>query len=527
VVEWPQIAAARRLLETESGVIIRDWGGRVPVVLAYPNSYAVGMSNLAVHGLYGWLNDLPGVVCERAFASQTAGLGAPRHTSHHDEPITLESQRPLQDAAVVAFSVSFEPDYFNVVAMLRGAGIPLRAADREDGDPLVILGGPAVGANPEPLAPLADAVVIGEAEELLGDLIAPVREGWGQERRATLEALAQVPGVYVPLLHDGRPIPRRVLDDLDAYPLATRIYSPRAEFGDMALIEISRGCGHGCRFCLAGYWYRPIREHSLEVVLDLAREALRCQRRHDKKIGLVAAAVSDYSRIDELVAALRDMGAAISASSLRVNPLSPALVRALAESGSRTITFAPEAGTERLRRAISKGINHDDIMSAVALAAGEGIEALKLYFMVGLPGETDDDVEGLVSLVGEIRAAFPRHIVASVTPFVPKAHTPFERRAMAEADVLRHRLERIAAGMAPLRVQFRAEAVGDARWQGVLARGDRRLGEALLDAPRPNPRGLAQSMEKHGLDPEAYLAARAPGEPLPWDFVGVGEPECV
>jgi radical SAM superfamily enzyme YgiQ (UPF0313 family) len=521
VVEWRQVAAARRLLETESGAIIRDWGGRVPVVLAYPNSYAVGMSNLAVHGLYGWLNDLPGVVCERAFA----GLG--RRASAREEPITLESQRPLQDAAVVAFSVSFESDYFNVVAMLQGAGIPLRAAEREKGDPLVVLGGPAVGANPEPLAPLADAIVIGEAEELLGDLIAPVREGWGQERRATLEALAQVPGVYVPLLHDGRPIPRRVLGDLDAYPLATRIYSPKAEFGDMGLIEISRGCGHGCRFCLAGYWYRPIRERSLEVVLDLAREALHCtQRRHGGKIGLVAAAVSDYSRIDELVAALRGMGAAISASSLRVSPLSPVLVRALAESGSRTITFAPEAGTERLRRAISKGISHDDIMSAVALAAGEGIEALKLYFMVGLPGETDDDVEGLVDLVREIRVALPRRIVASVTPFVPKAHTLFERRAMAGAELLRGRLARIAAGMAALRVQFRAEDVDAAHWQGVLARGDRRLGEALLDAPRPTPRGLAQSMEKRGLDPEAYLAERAPGEPLPWDFVGVGEPDC-
>jgi len=469
-----------------------------------------------VHGLYGWLNALPGVACERAFA----GLG--RRVSLRDEPITLESQRPLQDAAVVAFSVSFELDYFNVVAMLRGAGIPLRAAEREDGDPLVILGGPAVSTNPEPLAPLADAVVIGEAEELLGDLIAPVREGWGQERRATLEALARVPGVYVPLLHDGQPIPRRVVDALDAYPLATRIYSPEAEFGDMGLIEISRGCGRGCRFCLAGYWYRPVRERSLEVVLDLAREALR----YRDKVGLVAAAASDYSRIDELVAALRGMGAAISVSSLRVSPLSPTLLRALAESGARTITFAPEAGTERLRRAISKGITHDDILAAVALAAGEGFEALKLYFMVGLPGETDDDVEGLVDLVREIKGAFPRNVVANVTPFVPKAHTPFERRAMASEQVLRARLARIAVGMAALRVEFRAEDVHEARWQGVLARGDRRLGEALLNAPKPTPRGLARAMESHRLDPEAYLAERALGEPLPWDFVGAGEPEC-
>lgn len=516
MVEWRQIAAARRFLEAESGAVIRDWGGQVPVVLAYPNSYAVGMSSLAVHGLYGWLNDLPGVVCERAFA----GLG--RRVAPGDEPITLESQRSLQDAAVVAFSVSFEPDYFNVIGMLRGAGIPARAVEREDGDPLVILGGPAVSANPEPLAPLADAIVIGEAEDLLADLIAPVREGWGHERRATLEALARVPGVYVPLLHDGRPISRRVVADLDAYPLATRVYAPDAEFGDMALIEISRGCAHGCRFCLAGYWYRPVRERSLEVIVEQAREALRYRR----KLGLVAAAASDYGRIDELVVSLRGMGADISVSSLRVDPLSPVLVRALAESGSRTITLAPEAGTDSLRRAISKGIAHDDILLAVGLAAGEGFEALKLYFMVGLPGETDGDIEGLIDLVREIKEAFPRSVIVNVTPFVPKAHTPFERRAMATGEVLDDRLARITTAMAALRVALRAEDPAAARWQGVLARGDRRLGEALLDAARPTPKGLSRAMARQGLDREAYLAERGPEEPLPWDFVGLGERDC-
>jgi len=519
-VEWRQIAAARRLLESESGAIIRDWGGRVPVVLAYPNSYAVGMSSLAVHGLYGWLNDLPGVVCERSFASLE------RRASPRDEPMTLESQRPLREAAVVAFSVSFEPDYFHVIAMLHAAGIPPRAAERDDGDPLVILGGPAVSANPEPLASLADAVVIGEAEELLPDVIAPVRDGWGQERRATLEALARIPGVYVPLLHDGGPIPRRVLANLDAYPLATRIVSPHAEFGDMHLIEISRGCGHGCRFCLAGYWYRPIRERSLDVVLDLAREGLRRTWDAEPKIGLVAAAVSDYGPIDDLVGALRGMGAALSASSLRVNPLSPTLVRALAASGARTITFAPEAGSERLRRAISKGINHDDIMAAVRLAAAEGFETLKLYFMVGLPGESDEDVAAMIDLVREIKETFPRNVVANVTPFVPKAHTPFARHAMASDEALRGRLARIAAETAALRVAFRAEGVDDARWQGVLARGDRRLGEALLDAAKPTPKALARTLARRGIDPEEYLSERAPDEALPWDFIGVGEPDC-
>ena len=507
--EWRHIAAAQRLLASERGAIVRDWGGRIPIVLAFPNSYAVGMSSLAMHALYRWFNALPGVVCERAFAS----LG--RRTSFTEPLITLESQRPVRDAAVIAFSVSFEMDYFNIVAMLRRAHIPVRAQDRDDSDPLVLMGGPAVSANPEPLALAADAIVIGEVEPILDDLVDCLRDSWAQGRLSTLANLTALPGVYVPLLHDERPIQRQWLPNLDDYPTASSVIVPKAEFGDMHLIEISRGCGRGCRFCLAGTWYRPYRERSLELILSQAREG----RKQRKKIGLVASAVSDYSRIDELVTQLRRMGAAISVSSLRVSPLSDVVVRVLAESGSRSITLAPEAGSQRLRRLINKGVTHQDIMAATTLVASCRFETLKLYFMLGLPEESDQDIEGMLSLVGEIKTVFPRHIVVNLTPFVPKAHTPFQRVAMAPQGALEDRLAHIRARLRQMRVQMRTETVAAALIQGVLARGDRRVGRLLLEMERPSPDRLTHALAREGLGIEEYLRERTPEEPLPWEFV--------
>jgi len=507
--EWRHIAMARRVRESESGAIVRDWGGRVPIALVYPNTYAVGMSSLAIHGLYRWLNALPGVVCERAFA----GLG--RRVESAGPFITLESQRPLSDAAIVAFSVSFEMDYLNIIHMLRGSNIPVRAEERAEGDPLVILGGPAVSANPEPLAAVADAIVIGEAEALLGPLVDCVAGSWGQQRLSTLRELAGLPGVYVPRLHRDARIRRQWVPDLDDHPTSSSIVAPMAELGDMHLIEVSRGCGRGCRFCLAGHWYRPPRERSLGIILDQAREGLE----HGQRIGLVASAVSDYSRIEELVTELRGMGAALSVSSLRIAPLSPILVHALAESGARSITLAPEAGSDRLRRAIHKGITHDDIMDAARLAASETFSALKLYFMFGLPGESDGDVEDLIRLVGEIKAVFLRRVIVSLTPFVPKAHTPFQRAAMAPRALLEERRSRIVEGLRRLGIETRAEAVEAARIQGVLARGDRRVGEALLAASGPGPSRWQRALDALSLDPEEYLREKSPEEKLPWRFI--------
>lgn len=508
--DWRHGATARRILGSETGAILRDWGGRIPIVLAYPNSYAVGMASLAIHSLYRWFNALPGVVCERAFATLEA------RPSLSEPLLTLEAQRPVAEAAVLAFSLSFELDYGNVLSMLRRAGIPLRAAERSGRDPLVLLGGPAISANPEPLAPVADAIVIGEAEALLGDLVACISEG--RSREAVLAEWAQLPGVYVPLLHRGERIRRQWIANLDDYPTASTIVAPLAQFGDMHLIEISRGCGRGCRFCLAGYWYRPPRERSLELILDQAREGLVRRR----KIGLVAAAVSDYSRLDELVLGLRRLGAEISVSSLRVAPLDETLLQALAESRAHSLTLAPEAGSERLRRHINKGLTHDDILRAASLAARYGFETLKLYFMVGLPGEEDEDIAQLIALVHEVQAAFPRKVTVNLTPFVPKAHTPFERVALAPRDLVQARLRRIQQGLRAARVAVQAESVEEARLQAILARGDRRVGEALVGLPRLTLAALERALERQEVDVAAYLGERPPEASLPWDFIVSG-----
>ena len=505
------VEMARDYAQSETGAVIRDWGGQVPIALVYPNSYGVGMSSLAMHALYGLLNAQPGLLAERAFA------WLDRRAQSDSPVLLLESQRPLSDAAVVAASLSFEMDYFHLIDLLRRAGIPPRAAERDASHPLVLLGGPAVSANPAPLMALADAILIGEIEPVLPDLAKVLRGIWDSDRADTLAALTGLPGVLVPCINNDQPVLRLQLRDLDAYPTQTQVLVPRAEFGDMHLIEISRGCVHGCRFCLAGSLYRPYRERSLESIMDQARQGLRWR----DKLGLVAAAVSDHTQIDELAAKLTEMGAAISVSSLRVRPLAENLIDALEASGSRSITIAPEAGSERLRRLIRKGIEHEDVLRAAERLRGR-FASLKLYSMIGLPTETDDDMTELLSLVAEVQTRFDREVVLNVTPFVPKAHTPFQRVAMAEGPVLEARIRRLREGCRALRVQLRAEAVDASQIQAVLARGDGRIGEVLLGMERPTPRAFARALRRADIDMEKELSARPAEADLPWQQVQIG-----
>jgi radical SAM superfamily enzyme YgiQ (UPF0313 family) len=504
------VEIAQDFARSETGAVVRDWGGRVPIALVYPNSYGVGMSSLAVHALYGLFNAQPGLLAERAFAWLL-------RSSPEGPVLTIESQRPLSDAAVVAASLSFEMDYFNLVAMLRRSGIPPRAAERDASHPLVLLGGPAVSANPAPLMALADAIVIGEIEPLLADLANVLRGLWDSSRDETLSTLSALPGVLVPSRNPDGPVQRLQMRDMDAYPTQTTILSPRAEFGDMHLIEISRGCVHGCRFCLAGSLYRPYRERSLESILAQARQALAWRR----KIGLVAAAVSDYSRIDELADSLRRMGAAISVSSLRVRPLAENLIDALESSGSRSITIAPEAGSERLRQLIRKGISHQDVLHAAERLNGR-FSSLKLYSMIGLPTEEDADILELLELAREVKSRFGREVVLNVTPFVPKAHTPFQRVAMADASVLQARIRRLREGCRALHVAFRTETVAASQIQAVLARGDARIGEVLLDMEHPTDSAFPAALRAAGIDMDSELGKRRSDARLPWDMVHLG-----
>jgi len=508
---WPLTQKARALLQREQGAIVRDWGGRLPIVLIYPNSYYVGMSSLGFQTVYGLFNSFSDIICERAFLNLGRG-------ESDVEPISLESQRPLQDFPVVGFSLSYELDYANMIRILRTAGIPPLADERRL-SPLVIAGGPAVTANPAPIAPIADAIMIGEVEETMPALVRALEATI--ESGALLQPLAEVPGLYVPAIHHSRGAVRRQWTrDLDSWRTCSSVWSDFTEFPGMHLVEVARGCGHACRFCLAGHVYRPLRERSVAAVLELAEPGVAAGR----TIGLMAPSLADCRSLRPVLQELLKRGARVSVSSLRADSLDEALVRQLVASGNDSITIAPEAGSERLRRLIGKQLEMADILAAADAADGFGFKELKLYFMLGLPTETDADVAELAALVLEIRRRFSRRLVANVSCFVPKAGTPFQWQAMAPVTVLERRLLALQVALHGARVELRAESPRWALLQAVFARGDERVGRALAAARQWSRQGLMRALRDGGVDVDAVVGARRIGEPMPWDVVDPGLP---
>ncbi|HAL62587.1 MAG TPA: B12-binding domain-containing radical SAM protein [Chloroflexi bacterium] len=512
--DWQTIAEARSKVAKEIGTVVKDWGGQIPVALAYPNSYYLGMSSLAVQVIYRLFNEQPGIVCERTFFTK-------------GQPISLESQRPLMDFVALAFTLSFEMDYFNLVEMLRRAGIPPLAEERDERHPLLLAGGPCVTANPEPLAPIFDALVIGEGEEVIPTLAETLRREVRAPRLELLRQWAIIPGLYVPRFYqveyDGlglkiehepfapHPVKRQWVRDLDAHPTTSVILTDETKFGDMYLIEVSRGCGRGCRFCLAGFSYRPLRERSVDVLLDQAKEGLG----HREKIGLVGAALSDYSQIDALTQGLRQLGAQISVSSLRADSLSETLLEALVEGGTKTLTIAPEAGSARLRSCINKDISEEEILE-VAQRASRHFPQLKLYFMLGLPGEREEDIVALAHLTQKIKERFSGHLIVSLSPFVPKAQTPYQWAPMAPLPLLEARLRYVKQNLSSIEV--RSESAAEATIQATLARGDRRVGSALARTKGKSLPAWKRALARQGLAYEALLEERPHGT-LPWKVV--------
>ncbi|MCB9162108.1 MAG: radical SAM protein [Caldilineaceae bacterium] len=514
----------------ETGAIHKDWGGKLRVALTMPNTYYVGMSSLALQLLYREFNAVRDVVCERVFWEKGAAQrGAPL--------LSLESGRPVDEFDVWAFTISWEMDYFNLVDLLRQAGIPPLAADRAgqtqwDGRPwpLLIAGGPGVTMNPEPVAPFFDAILIGEGEEALPQFVDLCRTGL-DERDALLRTLDATPGWYVPQLRpsnrnhaDFRQVERLWVRDLPAFDTTSTLYTPDTEFSNMHLMEIARGCGRGCRFCLAGYVYRPAREQPLDVLLASAERAVAAGR---TKIGLVSAAVSDHTQIDALAEGLHAMGASISASSMRMDPISVPLIRAMAATGAQNLTVAPEAGSQRLRNVINKTQTEEQMMRAISLAQECNFPQLKLYFMVGHPTETDDDIQAIIDFTLAARQRFKRRIAINATPFVPKAHTPFQWEAMTSTQVLRRRQKTIYRALARHGVDVRADSPDWAEVQAVLSRGDRRMADVLLAIPSGelSVRTFFETMAALGLEKEHYVGAWEIGDPLPWDVVQSGVSE--
>lgn len=505
--------AARRRLSDERGTIVKDWGGRIPVALIYPNTYYIGMSNLGFQTIYSLLNSYDDIVCERVFCE--------------GDYTSIESGRPLGDFAVLAFSISTELDYFNVVEILKASTIPLLASERSNHHPLIIAGGPCVTANPEPLSPFFDCFAVGEGEAILPALIEVLAGSDQRGRDELLQVLSSLPGIYVPTileLYQKKPVSRQWVKDIDQFATTSAILTPHTEFGGMYLIEVTRGCRWGCRFCLAGYWFRPLRFRSLNSLLEQTKAGLKLE----KKIGLLGASISDHPEIEELATRLRREGAQISVSSLRVRPLSPVLLQALAESGTATVTIAPEAGSERLRRAINKGVSESDITAAVDAVGEQGFRQLKLYFMVGLPTETAEDIEELINLVLAIKERLDvkqtgTHLTITIEPFVPKAGTPFQWLPMASPKVLSHRISWIKGALERNGITVRAESVSWSMVQGALSRGDRKLAQVLARTEGQSLSAWRLSLSELSIEAEAYTGKEIPFDrKLPWDILDSG-----
>jgi radical SAM superfamily enzyme YgiQ (UPF0313 family) len=548
---WQLEERARARRARERILFAKKTDAEVRVCLVYPNRYAVAMGNLGFQAIYEICDQFPGVVCERAFLPD-----------EDEMPLldarglcSLESCRPLDRFDIIAFSISFETDYWHLVRLLSWARLPVRSAERA-GKPLVIAGGPATFLNPEPIADFVDLFLIGEAEEMLPEflrLYCAARSSSTTHEQLLWQATQQVRGTYVPAYYGPRfegvvtatvnyrgpgraTVERRLSWDLSKFATTTRVLSDEAVFGDMVMVEASRGCQWGCRFCAAGYMYRPIRTRGVDVLADSVQAGLE----HRQTIGLVGAEMASVPGVAALAELAADAGGRLSPSSFKADCVTPRLAAALARNNNRSVTIAPEAGSERMRRVINKNLTEGDILRAADMLVGEGVQDLKIYCMFGLPTEESEDVLAIAELTMKLRArlcAVGRargrvgQVTVSLNPFVPKPWTPFQWEPMETLPSLKAKIKQLRAALGRVpNTNLDIESPREAYFQALLSRGDRRLGvvlEAIHAADgdwwgviRRWQRGQLGGEARNLPHPDGYVHRRyGDGERMPWDFI--------
>ncbi|NTV14002.1 MAG: radical SAM protein [Desulfobulbaceae bacterium] len=522
---------------SERGTWKKDWRGRLPIALIFPSPYGVGMSNLGFQLVYDQINQHPDLVCERVFLPDPG-----------TRALSVESSRPLADFPILLSALSFEQNLPDLVGMLLASGIEPLAARRcrekiGPGTPLIVAGGVACFINPEPLAPFVEAILIGEAEELLPPLLEKLLGGG--ERSAMLADLVGMPGCYVPQYYDFRYGENGILSEIKAREGApervrrlawrggeeagySRLLSPAAEFADLFLVELGRGCSRSCRFCAAGFVYRPPRLWTPEVI----NRALDQRPVGITRVGLLGMEMARTEDLQKVAERLLAEGCKLSFSSLRADALTPELLSLLAGSGLKSVAIAPDGGSERLRRVINKGISREAVLDAATRLVVAGIVNLKLYFMIGLPTETEEDLTEMVILVKEVREIMSipgrargrlANLTLSINPMVPKAWTPMQYHPFAEPNLLKKKLDFLQRGLRGMdNLKIMGEKPATAYLQATLARGDRRLAPALIEyAARGG--NWQQVFRKCGVAPEAYaLRERAAEELFPWEIIDQG-----
>ena len=548
MISWKLVQKAKAVLEKEKGTVRKPWGGKISICLLYPNSYHVGMSNLGFQTLYRILNTDDDVVCERAF------LPAPEDLQEYRNTLTplfsLESQKPLSSFDILAFSISFENDFLNVLTLLELAHIPLESRLRNGRYPWVMAGGVAVFLNPEPMSEFFDLFILGEAEEVIGEFLEVYRQTLTDKRKREkddfLKNLGRVEGLYIPKFYrvtyaengkietmDPEPgfprkVKRRWVPDLDQFPTQSTLFTPDTEFKEMALVEVNRGCPRGCRFCAACFVYHPFRNRSLSFLDSISKEALLKERR----IGLTGTAVSDHPQLVPLCQNILSRQGGISVSSLRIDAVTPSLIQCLRKGEDRTVAIAPEAGSERLRKMLKKGYSEGEILKSIDTLVENGLSQIKCYFLIGLPSETDENVNEILLLAKRIRHQILSNqrnqkkrwrLVLSVNPFIPKPATPFQWVPLEEVVEMKKKLKIIQRGV---QGEKGIEMIHDLpKWayvQALLSKGDRRVGKILMATHRSQG-NWSQALRETSINADFYVyRKRDLDEIFPWDFIDHG-----